>query len=135
MCRKVAGLGALVLRFVDNAMPFTHLSPPRYRQSRFLMLILLFSAFCAGHRDVMSCHVTSYFQVVCEVMSIHWDRLDVKVAVRYPKSYGPQVHWAGKRRDSDMDKMEEDDDADKVRSCLLSRAFRIVTVIACDFAS
>lgn len=29
-------------------------------------------------------------QVVCEVMSIHWDRLDVKVAVRYPKSYGPR---------------------------------------------
>lgn len=23
-------------------------------------------------------------------MSVHWDRLDVKVAVRYPKSYGPR---------------------------------------------
>lgn len=29
-------------------------------------------------------------QVVCEVMAVHWDRLDVKVAVKYPKSYGPR---------------------------------------------
>lgn len=45
-------------------------------------------------------------------MSIHWDRLDVKVAVRYPKSYGPR---GGKGRDNDIDNdnMEEDDD-DKV---------------------
>lgn len=33
---------------------------------------------------------TVHEQVVCEVISIHWDRLDVKVAVRYPKSYGPR---------------------------------------------
>lgn len=37
-------------------------------------------------------------QVVCEVMSVHWDRLDVKVAVRYPKSYGPR---AGKDQDDE----------------------------------
>lgn len=23
------------------------------------------------------------------MISVHWDRLDVKVAVRYPKNYGP----------------------------------------------
>ena len=23
-------------------------------------------------------------------MAVHWDRLDVKVAVKYPKSYGPK---------------------------------------------
>ena len=42
-------------------------------------------------------------------MSIHWDRLDVKVAVRYPKTYGPR---GGKGQGT----LEEDDDADKVRS-------------------
>lgn len=51
-------------------------------------------------------------QVVCEVMSVHWDRLDVKVAVRYPKSYGPR---GGKRRE-DSNSMDQEDDADKVPS-------------------
>lgn len=45
-------------------------------------------------------------------MSIHSDRLDVKVAVRYPKSYGPR---GGKGQDNDNDKLEEDDDGEKVR--------------------
>lgn len=53
---------------------------------RNLLLILLFVTFFVRMRG---CHVV---QVVCEVMSVHWDRLDVKVAVRYPKSYGP---WEG----------------------------------------
>eukprot|EP00903_Cladosiphon_okamuranus_P010099 g9564.t2 len=48
-------------------------------------------------------------KVVCEVTSIHWDRLDVKVAVRYPKSYGPH---GGKGRDDGIGDMEEDEDED-----------------------
>lgn len=47
---------------------------------------------------------------MCEVMSVHWDRLDVKVAVRYPKSYGPR---GGKGREKLQ--LGGDEDADKVR--------------------
>ncbi|CAM9211625.1 unnamed protein product, partial [Ectocarpus sp. 12 AP-2014] len=39
-------------------------------------------------------------KVVCMVRSVHWDRLDVKVAVRYPKSYGPSADKARNRQAS-----------------------------------
>lgn len=46
-------------------------------------------------------------------MSVHWDRLDVKVAVRYPKSYGPR---GGKGKGRGSLEEEKNDDADKVHS-------------------
>lgn len=51
-------------------------------------------------------------QVVCEVMSVHWDRLDVKIAVRYPKSYGPWARGAKKlstQLEDDQDGNHEED--------------------------
>lgn len=49
-------------------------------------------------------------QVVCEVISVHWDRVDVKVAVRYPKSYGPRDGKRPKARLDFMDDNEEEDE-------------------------
>lgn len=49
-------------------------------------------------------------QVVCEVISVHWDRVDVKVAVRYPKSYGPRDGKRPKARLDFMDGNEEEDE-------------------------
>lgn len=48
-------------------------------------------------------------------MSIHEDRLDVKLAVRYPRSYGP---WAGKGRSGSIGG-EEEEDEQEVRAFLL----------------
>lgn len=48
-------------------------------------------------------------QVVCEVISVHWDRVDVKVAVRYPKSYGPRD---GTRPKSRLHAMDDDGEAE-----------------------
>ncbi|CAM9504306.1 unnamed protein product, partial [Ectocarpus fasciculatus] len=53
-------------------------------------------------------------KVVCEVRSVHWDRLDVKVAVRYPKSYGPSSGRSRNRRDSVDEEEEEEDENDQV---------------------
>lgn len=49
---------------------------------------------------------TTTKQVLCEVVSVHWDRLDVKVAVRYPKSYGP---YAGGVRNRQASVEDEED--------------------------
>ena len=42
-----------------------------------------------GSLPPLSCRVL--LQVVCRVVSVHLDRLEVKVAVRYPKTYGPKT--------------------------------------------
>lgn len=59
-------------------------------------------------------------------MSIHWDRLDVKVAVRYPKTYGPRG-GKGKGKGKGRDSME-DEDAEKVG------AFVSCHVMSCVFS-
>lgn len=47
------------------------------------------------------------FQVACEVIGIHEDRLDVKVAVRYPKSYGRR----SSKGQGQEEGLEKDEDA------------------------
>lgn len=46
-------------------------------------------------------------QVACEVIGIHEDRLDVKVAVRYPKSYGRRSSKGQEQKEG----LGEDEDA------------------------
>ncbi len=66
---------------------------------------------------VLCCHAISC-QVVCEVMAVHWDRLDVKVAVKYPKSYGRHGTKGGNDAATTIDTKggaDEDEDEDEVK--------------------